>query len=76
MTTPPPPTPTQVWCRAESRYAERPLAFLWQGQRVEVTQILAQWREPAGLGFRVLANNGGLYELRYNEATQTWTLTA
>ncbi len=75
MNAPLPPQPAQVWCRSESRYAERPTAFVWEGQRVEVQHILAQWREPAGPGFRVLATNRGIYTLQYDEASQTWRIT-
>ena len=68
------PTAT-VWCRSERHYAERPVAFLWEGQRRRVVRVVAQWREPAGPAFHVLADDNWLYELRYDEAHQTWTIT-
>lgn len=38
------------------RYAERPLAFLWQGRRYQVLSIENRWRSPDRLGFTVIAN--------------------
>jgi len=73
MTTPGIPSAT-VWCRSESRYAERPVAFLREGQRVAVQRVLAQWREPSGPVFRVLAEDGGVYLLQYHEALAVWQL--
>jgi len=75
MSTPTAPA-VRVWCRAESRYGERPTAFLWQERRIEVTQVIAQWREPQHLGFRVLGDDGGIYTLLYDEATETWQAAA
>ncbi len=75
MNAPLPQRQAQVWCRSESRYAERPVAFVWEGQRMEVRQILAQWREPAGPGFRVLAEDHRVYTLQYDEASQAWSVT-
>ena len=74
MTTPGIPSAT-VWCRSESRYAERPTAFTWEGERVAVARILAQWREPAGMVFRVLGDDGGVYLLQYHEARAVWQIT-
>ncbi len=70
------PSPARVWCRSESRYAERPTAFLWEGQRVDVLRVLAQWRDPLGLGFRVLGADQGVYVLRYEQGLEAWTVEA
>ncbi|NPA92537.1 MAG: hypothetical protein GXO56_02520 [Chloroflexi bacterium] len=64
----------RVWCRAESRYAERPTAFVWQGRRIAVQHILAQWREPSGPVFRVVGNDDRVYVLQYDEALDVWQM--
>ncbi len=64
-----------VECRSDSRYAERPLAFVWEGQRQKVAEILAQWRSPAGMNFRVRIESGNVYDLCYDEAQDRWTIS-
>jgi hypothetical protein len=61
-----------VECRSDSQYAERPLALTWQGERLEITEILARWRSPAGVGFQVQVKSGALFELFYDEADDRW----
>ena len=72
---PPSDSPATVWCRSASRYAERPIAFLWEGERRRVVQVLAQWRDPNGVGFQVLADDGNAYVLHYNEPSAVWEIT-
>ncbi len=62
----------RVECRSEHQYAQRPTAFDWEGQRLLVREILASWRSPAGWGFRVKTENGGLFELMYQELDDNW----
>jgi hypothetical protein len=63
-----------VECRSEAAYAERPLAFTWQGQRREVAQVLERWRAPAGKGFRVRTQDGGTFTLLYDEHDDVWQI--
>jgi hypothetical protein len=63
-----------VECRSSASYAERPLAFTWQGQRLEVVEILSRWRTPAGLGFRVCTEQAEVFELVYNENVDEWSI--
>ncbi len=65
-------SPATVWCRSESRYAERPIAFLWEGQQRRVVQVLAQWRDPHGVGFQILADDGNAYRLHYHQPSAVW----
>jgi hypothetical protein len=64
-----------VECRSDSQYAERPLAFVWEGQRQKVTDVLSQWRTPDGMNFKVRTESGSVYDLRYIEARDEWTIT-
>jgi hypothetical protein len=63
-----------VECRSEAAYAERPLAFTWQGQRQEVAQVISNWRTPAGKAFRVLTESGALFDLNYDEQADKWQI--
>lgn len=63
-----------VECRSDTEYAERPLALTWQGQRLEIAEILARWRGPGEKGFRVLTTNGQIFELTYREVPDEWEI--
>lgn len=63
-----------VECRSDAAYAERPLAFIWQGARREVAQVLQRWRSPMGRGFRVRTRDGGVFKLLYHEDNDTWQI--
>ncbi len=54
------------------RYGERPLALHWEGQRLEVEAVIAVWRTPHGLQFRVRTADQHLFELTYQEANDQW----
>lgn len=61
-----------VICRSDTAYAERPVAFEWQGQWLDVSKITSRWREPAGLFFRVQTADLAQYELVYNLPMDSW----
>ena len=61
-----------VECRSDSEYAERPLALTWNGQRMEIAEILATWRGPGEKGFRIKTANGAAFELAYHEIADRW----
>lgn len=61
-----------VECYAGYRYPERPRAFLWEGERVEVTEVERQWRTPIGPTFYVRTLDGRHFTLTYDEAADTW----
>lgn len=75
-----------VECHSEFAYAERPVALTWEGQRLEVDEILAAWRLPEGRRFRVRtlrhalsgsqcnARDPLLFELTYREADDAWQI--
>jgi len=62
-----------VRCYSGRRYAERPEAFWWQGAEVQVEEVLAEWREPAGPAFRVRTSLG-TFVLVYEEEGDRWWL--
>lgn len=62
----------QVECCSDWNYAGRPLAFMWQGQRLEVSALLYQSRTPAGRTYRVQTATEGSFDLLYLEAEDVW----
>lgn len=63
-----------VECHSEYEYAEKPLAFWWQGRRLEISQILDQWRVPGGKGFLVKTQDEQIFELFYGELFDEWRI--
>lgn len=63
-----------VICRSDSRYAERPVGLIWNGQRLEIETILDRWRTPDGLWFRIFTRDGQIFELFYNEQWKEWSI--
>ena len=63
-----------VECRSGTGYAERPLALTWEGQRLEIEQVLSEWRTPAAKSFRVRTSDGQVFDLCYTEAADTWQI--
>ena len=63
-----------VECLSDLEYADRPLALTWNGQRLEIAALTAQWRGPNEKGFRVLTANGQMFELIYQEVPDEWNV--
>lgn len=63
-----------VECHSGFAYAERPVALTWQGTRIEIRQVLDQWRSPQGRNFRVVTDNEQAFDLFFNEATDEWQI--
>lgn len=61
-----------VECRSDSDYAERPLALLWEGRRMEIAEIVATWRGPGEKGFRIKTVDGAAFDLAYHEIPDEW----
>jgi putative sterol carrier protein len=63
-----------VECHSGFTYADRPLALTWEGRRLEITQILAEWRTPEKNNFRVRTTEGRVFELAYNQSIDEWQI--
>ncbi len=61
-----------VECHSEHTYAQRPVAFYWEGQRQEIKQVESEWRKPGGICFRVLTEEGSRFVLCYDELKDDW----
>ena len=63
-----------VECHSGFTYADTPVALTWEGQRLEIVQILAEWRTPEKKLFRVRTAGGMEFELAYSQATDEWQI--
>ena len=63
-----------VECHSGLEYAERPTALWWQGERLEVEAVEAEWRTPEGKTFRVRTIDGQVFELLYVELYDEWRI--
>ena len=63
-----------VECHSEYAYAEKPIALTWQGERLEVIEVLATWHTPEAECFRVRTSDEQVFELSYSEASDEWQI--
>lgn len=61
-----------VECHSGHTYAERPRAFEWEGERLEIVEIAAEWQTPENKHFRVTTKIGQTFELVYDLSRDTW----
>lgn len=62
-----------VKCYSGYQYAEEPRSFVWQEDELEIESVEEAWQEPGKRLFRVVSQDGRLFELCYNEATDRWS---
>jgi len=63
----------KVRCYSGYFYAEEPRSFIWQDEEFRIKAVHKAWVEPGKRLFKVLIENGELFELCYNQATDKWT---
>ena len=63
-----------VECRSDWAYAQRPLAFTWQGQRIAVLEVLADSHTPDDRRFIVRTAELGNFELVYDLNLDQWII--
>lgn len=66
----------RVECHSGYAYAQRPTALWWEGTRLEVTAVEAEWRTLEGKRFRVRTGDGRMFELCYTELYDEWRIRA
>ncbi len=57
------------------RAAEKPRRFHIGGKRIEIVEILDRWYGEDHDYFKVRADDGGVYVLRYGRCEDNWELT-
>jgi putative sterol carrier protein len=63
-----------VECHSGFAYVDRPVALTWEGRRLEITRILAEWRTPQENHFRVRTSDGREFELAYSQTMDEWQI--
>lgn len=70
-----------VECYSGFKANERPVAFTYQGERLEIQEIVDRWHEggldssrPVIDYFKVRAADGNVYFLRYQSDSDAWSL--
>lgn len=66
----------EVECYSGYRANERPIRFASSGNWRQVMEIEDRWYGPSSLYFKVRADDGDHYVLRYHEEQDVWTLEA
>lgn len=64
----------EVEAYAGASYPQRPSAVWWEGERLEVEQVIRSWRTPDALHFRVELQILGETTLSYNYQSEAWSL--
>jgi hypothetical protein len=64
----------RVECHSGHTYAQRPTALWWEGARLEVAAVTAEWRTPEGKCFRVRTSDGRMFEVEYSESQDRWSI--
>ncbi|MBI4459156.1 MAG: hypothetical protein HY648_03730 [Acidobacteria bacterium] len=53
---------------------ERPQRFLLDEHAYQVEEVLDQWYGPETVYFKVRANDGNVYILKYDSVSEEWSL--
>ena len=67
-------TTVTVESYAGSKAEEYPLRFHLGGRRIKIIKILDRWLTPGCRCFKVLADDGNVYVLEYDENNDSWRL--
>jgi hypothetical protein len=57
------------------RVHERPRRFFWREKWLQVEKVLARWQTPDYLVFKVAADDGCTYRLRYHRVDDAWEVS-
>ncbi|OHD64978.1 MAG: hypothetical protein A2176_04280 [Spirochaetes bacterium RBG_13_51_14] len=64
----------QVNCYSGSTALERPISFTLGGKKFNVEEVVDRWYGPDYRHFKVRADDGNMYILRYDERTDEWDM--
>ena len=65
----------QVKCYSSYTYAQEPQSFTWQEEENRIKEIEKAWQEPGKRVFKIITEDGKLFELCYNETGEQWLAT-
>ena len=63
----------KVKCYSSSVYAEKPQSFIWHEKELGIKLVERAWQEPGKRLFKVVNEDGKLFELCYNETSDQWS---
>jgi len=63
-----------VQCYSGYKANERPVSFQLGDKSFKVERIIDQWYGPDYIYFKLLADDGNIYILKYNELKDEWEL--
>lgn len=69
------PDQTPVKCASGYTYAEKPLAFHYEGADYQVERIVQEWRQPESKRFLVQETAGQFFDLMYDTEADQWQIT-
>lgn len=64
-----------VRCYSGYKGVERPVSFSIGERYLNVEELIDQWYGPDYLYFKVRADDGNLYILKYNESADEWGIS-
>ena len=65
----------RVECYAGHRGDETPRRLFLGEREVEVVEVLDRWLDPSHRYFKLRGDDGAIYLLRHDSATEEWKLT-
>jgi len=65
----------RVECYAGHRGEQTPRTLVLGGRRVEVLEVIDQWLAPEHRYFKLRGDDGNIYVVRHDVASQSWELT-
>ncbi len=65
----------RVECYAGQRAEESPRRFFLGQREIRVSEIIDRWLDPDYSYFKVRADDGDIYILRYDRTADTWQMT-
>jgi hypothetical protein len=67
-------TTIRVECHAGHRAEESPRRFFLGKREINVSEIIDRWLDPAHSYFKLRGDDGGIYVLRYDRASDCWEM--
>jgi hypothetical protein len=64
----------RVQCYSGRKANERPLSFELHGRGYRIEEIVDQWYGPEDTFFKIRADDGNIYILRYSPGDDLWSL--
>ena len=69
------PLAVRVVCYAGYRAEQTPVRFFLGERRIEVSEVIDRWLDPAHRYFKLRGDDRGIYILRYSVDADRWELT-